>query len=72
MADSTKPYKGMTPREITDFVNSLPAIKEKGEFAFRNEQGETTTSFVKVTRLAGFQFAGEDERGYYQMSVVEL
>lgn len=69
--DGTKPYKGMTPQEINAFVKSLPDIKEKGEFAFRGPADEVTTTYVKVTREAGFEFTAED-RGYHQISVVEL
>lgn len=70
--DATRDYGGMTAREIVKWLEDLADKKPMGEFAYRNASGEVSTRYVKLTRQSGFEFSGEDGRGYYQVSLVKL
>lgn len=72
VVDATKPYKGLSPREIVQFLEEIASKKPLGEMAFRDSADEVVTRFVKLTRMAGFAFTGTDERGYFQVSVARL
>lgn len=71
VVDATREYKGTSVPELVAWLRELANKKPEGVFTYK-DTGGTVERYVKVSRMAGFEYAGEDGRGYYQLSVVEL
>lgn len=67
----TRPHRGKSPEELLEALKEIVSRKHLSQFRFRSNDGEVA-AFVRPSGALGAEFTGLDERGTYEMQVVQV
>lgn len=68
--DATKSFRGNTPKELVDNIQTILNTNTLVPFTFRDNDSDRTY-YVDLVAASGFEFTGLDERAQVQLQLVE-